>query len=120
MRYAVININDDYKGELKEAGKAFTDAIKTGEYQGEHFTFETPATLFSAITPKRWELITKLQAINPVSMRELAKRLKRDVKNVHSDVHALLDIGLIEKNKQGKLYSPFDEIRTNFTLKKAA
>lgn len=62
------------------------DALETGSYQGEVFTFETLATLFQAITPKRWELLDKLQGKAALSIRELAKQLGRDVKNVHTDV----------------------------------
>ncbi|MBS4098093.1 MAG: hypothetical protein KGZ83_14780 [Sulfuricella sp.] len=45
--------------------------------------------------------------------------MRRDFKNVHGDVQALLEIGLIEKCNEG-VCVPFDEIRTRFVMRKAA
>ena len=55
-----------------------------------------------------------------LSLRELARRLERDVKSVHRDVHILLEIGLLEKTENGKIVCPFDRVRVDFTLAQAA
>jgi len=55
-----------------------------------------------------------------MSLRELARRLERDVKSVHRDVHALLETGLLEKTESGKIVCPFDRVRVDFTLAQAA
>ncbi|MEE4238252.1 MAG: hypothetical protein V2I51_16135 [Anderseniella sp.] len=55
-----------------------------------------------------------------MSLRELARRLERDVKSVHRDVHALLETGLLEKTESGKIVCPFDLVRVDFTLTQAA
>ncbi|MEN9501025.1 MAG: hypothetical protein RI964_310 [Pseudomonadota bacterium] len=117
MRYATIRIEPNLEADLLDMGAAFTTALETGEYQGEVFTFETPAALFTSITPKRWDVLNRLQNTEPMSIRELAKRLGRDVKNVHTDVAKLLDMGLLERDAEGRVYSPFAEIHTEFTLK---
>lgn len=117
MRYAIIRIEPGLEADLLEMGAAFVDALETGSYQGEVFTFETPMALFQAITPKRWELLDRLQGKPAMSIRELAKQLGRDVKNVHADVSRLLEIGLLERDEAGRVFSPFAEIRTEFTLK---
>jgi predicted transcriptional regulator len=44
------------------------------------------------MTVKRWELIRSLCGAGPVTIREAARRVDRDVKAVHGDVHALLVI----------------------------
>jgi predicted transcriptional regulator len=46
---------------LAEAGERFKAAWKTGEPTGAVFTFSSPAQLFSVISPKRWQLIERLQ-----------------------------------------------------------
>ncbi|MBI5751347.1 MAG: hypothetical protein HZA59_04255 [Hydrogenophilales bacterium] len=46
--------------------------------------------------------------------------MHRDVKRVHEDAHRLIEIGLIEKDEEGKLAAPFSEIRTDFVLRPAA
>jgi predicted transcriptional regulator len=95
-------------------------AIRSGKYQGEHFGFESPAALFRSITPKRWELLAKLQQTGPLGIRGLARELDRDFRRVHDDVTALLLIGLIEKTTDGTIWVPYKEIRTNFVMHSAA
>ncbi|QTR52669.1 MULTISPECIES: transcriptional regulator [Thiothrix] len=117
MRYAIIKIEPELAADLLAMGAAFDDALSTGNYQGEVFSFETPGALFAAITPKRWDVLNRLQGKQPMSIRELAKQLGRDVKNVHTDAIKLLDIGLLERDDAGRIYSPFAEIKTEFTLR---
>jgi hypothetical protein len=38
------------------------------------------------------------------------------VKAVHSDVHALIDAGLLDKTLNNQVVFPFDTIRVEFTL----
>ena len=42
--------------------------------------------------------------------------LGRDVKSVHRDIHALIGIGLVEKDGSGNVLVPFSRIRTEFEL----
>jgi predicted transcriptional regulator len=86
---------------------------------GEIISFESPEVLFRRITPKRWTLLTALQAAGPHSVRELARIVERDVKNVHGDVQALIEVGLVER-AGNTVRVPFDEIRAAFTLTRAA
>jgi predicted transcriptional regulator len=96
--------------------------MTTGEYQGEFLTFSTPTQLFSILPPKRWKLITTLQALGPLSLRGLARAVGRDVKRVHGDMAVLLSEGLVERNEEDKLYVPFDVIhfRAELIAPKAA
>jgi len=61
----------------------------------ERIAFATPELLWKVLTAKRWELLKVLCGAGPVSIREAARRVGRDVKAVHSDVTALLAVGLI-------------------------
>ncbi|OQY76020.1 MAG: transcriptional regulator [Rhodocyclaceae bacterium UTPRO2] len=120
MRIATIEVGRGTQAAVEALRKDFARAWKTRRYRSERFGFESPAALFRTLTPKRWELIEALQAAGPLTQRALARALARDVKNVHSDAVALLDVGLIEKTEDGKLIVPFDEIRAGFVLKSAA
>lgn len=120
MRIATIEVGRTREAVLGDLRKNFASAWKTRRSRGERFGFESPAALFRTLTPKRWELIEALQAAGPLTQRALARTLGRDVKNVHSDAVALLDVGLIEKTEEGRLIVPFDEIRAGFVLKSAA
>ena len=104
---------------LDHSLKRFAKAWRTGRREAEVISFESPEVLFRRITPKRWTLLTVLQGAGALSIRELSRRVERDVKNVHGDVQALIDVGLVERTGN-TVRVPFDEIRTAFTLTRAA
>lgn len=90
-----------------------------GESQGAFISFESPALLFKVLTGKRWELLSMMTGAGPMTIREAARRLGRDVKAVHGDVHALLNTGILQKTDQGLIEFPFDALHVDFTLKAA-
>ena len=90
-----------------------------GEQQGTLISFESPALLFKVLTGKRWELLNMMTGAGPMTIRESARRLGRDVKAVHGDVHALLNTGILQKTDNGRIEFPFDAIHVDFTLKAA-
>ena len=87
--------------------------------QGECISFETPALLFKVLTQKRWELLSALTGAGPMTLRETARRVERDVKAVHGDVHALLNAGILQKTAEGRIVFPFDAVHVNFMLRVA-
>ncbi len=118
MRTATIRIRRKHETVAQEMRTRFIKAWEAGEYQGEFLDFESPAALFRVLTPKRWELLETLQKEGPMGMRALARALERDVRRVHDDVQALIEVGLIEKDENGKLVVPFAQIHTDFVLRK--
>jgi len=52
----------------------------------------------------------------PVSIREIARRVSRDVKAVHRDVHALLAVGVIERTLEGLMVLPYSAVHVDFML----
>ena len=87
--------------------------------QGAFISFETPALLFKVLTQKRWELLSMMTGAGPITLREAARRVERDVKAVHGDVHALLNAGILQKTEDGRIVFPFDAVRVNFVLQAA-
>lgn len=87
-----------------------------GKPQGEFISFETPALLFKVLTQKRWELLSALTSAGPVTLREAARRVGRDVKAVHGDVHALLDAGILQKTEESRIVFPYDAVHVDFML----
>ena len=69
--------------------------------------------------PSRWELLKALGGAGPVSIREAARRVKRDVKAVHGDVTALLNAGLLNRVDDGRIEFPYDAVKVEFMLKAA-
>lgn len=119
MRTATIRIRRA-SDSLEDVHSGFLSAWKTGDYTGEHFDFESPSALFRVLTPKRWELIECLQKTGPIGVRALARTLGRDVKRVHDDASAMIEVGMVEKTAEGKLTVPFGEIRADFVMRPAA
>lgn len=102
----------------QETDRRFLRAFE-GQPQGEFISFETPALLFKVLTQKRWELLSTLTGAGPVTLREAARRVGRDVKAVHGDVHTLLNAGILQKTEEGQIVFPFDAVHVDFMLKTA-
>jgi predicted transcriptional regulator len=68
------------------------------------------------LSPARWVLLRNLHEKCPCSIYELAKRLERDYKNVHTDVTQLAAIGLIEKRPDGRVAVAWDLLRAELRL----
>ena len=99
--------------------KRRSQAAFAGKKQGSRISFATPELLFRLMTAKRWELIRALAGAGPVTIREAARRVERDVKAVHGDVHALLKAGVLHKTEDGLIVFPFDAIHVDVMLRAA-
>lgn len=82
-------------------------------------SFATPELLWQVLTAKRWELLKVLCGAGPVSIREAARRVGRDVKAVHGDVTALLNAGVLERAEGGGIVFPFEAVKVEFLLQAA-
>jgi len=99
----------------EETNRRFLQVFE-GKSHGEIISFETPALLFKVLTQKRWELLSVLTGTGPVTLREAARRVGRDVKAVHGDVHALLKVGILQKTEENRIVFPFEAVHVNFML----
>ena len=68
------------------------------------------------MTPKRCESATGDAGAGPLLIRELARRMRRDVKSVHGDVQALLKAGVLDHVEDGRILFPYGEIHVDFVL----
>ena len=91
----------------------------SGKAQGAYISFESPELVWKVLTAKRWELLHARTGIGPISMREAARRVGRDVKAVHGDIKALLMAGILEQTEDGKIMFPYDAVHVDFMLKAA-
>jgi len=78
------------------------------------------AELSALLSPKRMELLRFVVQNPGLSVRALSKALKRDYKNVHSDVSGLEENHLVERGAEGKVSAPYDEIVIRAPLRDAA
>lgn len=102
---------DDAKDRLAAAFR--------GEPQGSRISFLTVEQMWKTLSPKRSEILSVMAGQGAMPIREVARRVGRDVKAVHGDVHALLDAGVVEKAKGGVLF-PYDGVHVDFMLGEAA
>jgi predicted transcriptional regulator len=103
-----------------DAMSDFTQAWKTGKPQkSARISFASPELLWRVLTEKRWELLKALCGAGPVSIREAARRVSRDVKAVHGDVTALLNAGVLNRTEDGRIVFPFEAVKVEFLLQAA-
>jgi predicted transcriptional regulator len=99
---------------------AFAQSWKSGRAErGARISFTTPELLWQVLSAKRWELLKVLCGAGPMSIREAARRVGRDVKAVHADVSALLDAGVLDRAETGGIVFPFDAVKVEFLLEAA-
>ena len=79
-------------------------------------SFESLPLLLKALSPARWSLLERLAADGPLSIYELAKRLQRDYKNVHTDVAQLARLGVIQRNGRKEVAVAWDAVRAELRL----
>lgn len=91
-----------------------------GKAQGAHISFASVELLWQTLTPKRWALLKVMTGQGAMTIREAARRLDRDVKAVHGDVHALLSAGVIERTEDKRIIFPYDAVHVDFMLHKVA
>lgn len=116
-RTLTITIAADWQSALRKAARAAFGAVG---YQGETLNFETPGAFFSQLTSRRWAMLEALLGAGEVPVRELARRLERDVKRVHEDAAALVELGLIERTERGSLQCPYADVHMDMHLRRAA
>ena len=95
----------------------FSHAWKSGKAQkSARISFTAPELLWQVLTAKRWELLKALCGAGPVSIREAARRVDRDVKAVHGDITALLSAGVLSRAEGGGVEFPFEAVKVEFLL----
>ena len=82
----------------------------------EVLSFEDLPLLTKTLSPARWALLQDLKEKGPCSIYELAKRLERDYKNVHTDVTQLAALGLVERRADGLVAVTWDLLRAELKL----
>lgn len=91
-------------------------AAFAGRPQGAHLSFASVELLWQVLTPKRWAILRAMAGQGGLAIREIARRIGRDVKAVHGDVHALLAAGLLEHTDAGRVVFPYDGVHVEFDL----
>ena len=112
-----LTVGEPISASLARASAAML-CVKEGRPVKPYFGvgFDDVGELFSVFTPKRWELIGALREGGAMTIAELARQLKRDYKNVHNDCERLIEWMAIEKDKNGLVFAPYNEIIVDMKL----
>ncbi len=109
--------------EVRDLSASLADVatlMATGGADDEaRIAFATPELLWKVLTANRWAILKCMAGAGPLAIREVARRVQRDVRGVHRDVMALLHAGVIERNAQGRIVFPYDAVRVEFELRAA-
>lgn len=67
----------------------------------EIITVSSWEILARVLAPSRLQILAAIAQLRPESIAQLARAMKKDFKNVHTDVWFLADLGLIDLKEQG-------------------
>jgi len=82
-------------------------------------SFDTYERMRALLNAKRWDILRTMAGAGPLSIREIARRVGRDIKAVHGDVTMLATCGVIDRTDTGVVF-PYDTIHVDYKLHAAA
>ncbi|GBR74029.1 HVO_A0114 family putative DNA-binding protein [Acidiphilium acidophilum] len=102
-------------GSLDEARRGLAAAFR-GVAQEPRITFPNLDLMWRTLTPRRQELLQAMAGKEAMSIRGLARLVRRDVKAVHGDVQALLLAGVLRPDEAGGVIFPYDALHVDYEL----
>ncbi len=103
----------------KKMSERFLMTWETNQVQGAYISFESEEQLWKILSLKRWQILKNMTGAGEMSIREVARRIERDIKAVHGDIKILLRCGLLDKTETGKVIFSYDAIHVDFMLQAA-
>jgi predicted transcriptional regulator len=102
--------------------RATMQSLQAGKRSEPYFGigFESMAQMLATFTPRRLDLLATLREQGPTTIAALARALKRDYKNVHGDINALVEWLAVDRDDEGQVFVPWDEIDIRLPLTKQA
>jgi predicted transcriptional regulator len=110
MRTVTLNVDS------RDAFSERVVAAMNGEPQGTRVTFASIDLLLETLTPARWAVLKLMTGAGPQSLHGLARRADRDVRAIRRDVQALLNVGMLERQADGTVVFPYDNMHVDFML----
>ena len=96
------------------------DAALAGRRTAPRIAFASVDLLHRVCAPKRLAILRAMAGAGPLPVREVARRVGRDVKAVHRDMAALVGAGLLDRDEGGRMNFPYDGVRMEVDLMRAA
>lgn len=109
---------------LDGAGQSFVEALRKAQ-AGKRaklphsIGFASYAAMHRVLSPARLDIVKTMAGQGSMSIREVARRVGRDFKAVHTDVTTLINAGVIDRDN-GEIIFPYDRIHFEFDIEVAA
>mgnify|MGYP000689815937 CR=1 FL=1 len=110
-----ITVDPDWRAVLRDTARKSRES----KYRGERLNFESADLLLGKLTVLRWALVRELLGAGEVPIRELARRVGRDVKRVHDDIVILAELGLLERTDSGGVTCPYSSMHIDMYMQAA-
>lgn len=101
---------------LNDVAASMKNCLHDEEFR---ISFASPELLWSVLNARRWEVLKALCGSDPMSLRELARRLHRGVRGVANDIKVLVDAGIVQRSEDGRITFPHDAIKVELLLRAA-
>ena len=106
MKVRDIRISIKSEEDLFNEVKGVWKRLEKGESMKRHegISFENTEAMRKVLSEERLRILKTIKREHPKSIYELAKLLRRDIKNTFDDVQFLAQIGLVElkKTREGR------------------
>jgi len=111
-------------GTLDDANDRLIEAARKAEagelVEAEHsVNFASYDSMHKVLAPPRLDIVKALAGQGALSIREVARRVGRDVQAVHRDVTTLINAGVIDRTAEG-IEFPYDRIHFEYDVSAAA
>jgi predicted transcriptional regulator len=106
----------------KESALDRAERWEKGEEVPHVVNFQDASRLQRILTPRRLELVRSLMGESAESIRDLADRLDRDVRQVHDDLQILTEYRIVHFREEGdakKPFVPYDTVKIEVELTKS-
>jgi predicted transcriptional regulator len=99
------------RAHLAEAGKSI---------EAEHsINFASYDSMHKVLAPSRLAIVRAVAGQGALSIREVARRVGRDVQAVHRDITTLINAGVIDRTADGVEF-PYEKIHFEYEVSAAA
>lgn len=106
----------------KESALDRAERWEQGEEVPHVVNFQDASRLQRILTPRRLDLVRSLMDAPAESIRDLADRLDRDIRQVHDDVQVLSEYHIVHFREEGgakKPYVPYNTVKIEVELSKS-
>ncbi|WP_196259129.1 winged helix-turn-helix transcriptional regulator [Pelagibacterium limicola] len=108
---------EDAKARFVEAGRLATEGTPTPATAT--LNFSSYDDMHRVLAPSRLAIVKALAGQGALSIREVARRVNRDVQAVHRDVTTLINAGVIDRTESGIEFE-YENIHFDFDVTAAA